>query len=844
MQLSPRAYTACNLVDLHHHYSTVDNPLLCGFCKETHKKGVLNAYVLADGKTHWYVCPKCGFAGTGTEYLAKLNKVEIVKQIQSLVKKEKIPPVALEDVQKFKSFREFWAELKDNFVRATPFRREASIAFANLYDLDYYPPAQSFRLGTKAEIEQWFLPSLKTKRYNTSASRLFHGQWKKIVAIPLYDMPLHLSGVLLVNGHEQANPEYVVKRLGPYTTGQYLFDPGFLGTRMVCRPDQTAVVLCSQWKLTLLLQSTAYRQENKYAPLLGWFPNEKMTYNWNGLKDIPKIFWSQPTDLVNLREACLQYGMVSSLHFDKNGVFFSPDRLYGALIRSIVKSAEPWHKALTWYLENGVENITRLDLPPTVIEKYLEYAPASVRGRLTPKIFSANTGSVDGSRIVSNIDGWWKMEKNFTRSLLSNVRCSLEKVVHISDDQPIYQGKVFIGDKEYSFTEKEEVFEKYPIQTVKKVCVENECMQFLRINVKNDQYLRMVQEHSAPETIYRENGYGWSKKEKALLLPNITIADAALIATQLSLQTGPFYKLTDREVRPSSYRELLANFQEEAPIIFSIFAAIIPQLFSPAYGMLPPQTVISGGEFALVKQIGDMLGIPHVQLKDKEEIERYVLLHQCPFLVRISPTVRKKKVSHEWADILGLNTPGIVWSPVTEAVARMSYGTANLLLLPNSRMYRWFDGKLPGIFQDCFIACLQHVSKYVLDPTTHTDDWNNDLLKEVHQFFEDETGVAPAKNSLFGGYYEQVNYFYDYVNLLYRSEMLAIENEKISVMELASCYRKHVGIFDFQNLYDELQKSQSIGEHDAKKQMLSLNAECLAESRRRLEKFYGTLLRG
>jgi hypothetical protein len=104
-------------------------------------------------------------------------------------------------------------------------------------------------------------------------------------------------------------------------------------------------------------------------------------------------------------------------------------------------------------------------------------------------------------------------------------------------------------------------------------------------------------------------------------------------------------------------------------------------------------------------------------------------------------------------------------------------------------------------------------------------------------------GIAPAK-ILYGGYYDQADFFYDYVNLLCRAEMVVLDKDKkLSILELAESYRRHVGIFDFQNLYDELSKSKVVGEYDSKKHTLELFEENLVQSKKRLEKFYGTLLR-
>jgi hypothetical protein len=482
-----------------------------------------------------------------------------------------------------------------------------------------------------------------------------------------------------------------------------------------------------------------------------------------------------------------------------------------------------------------------------MIDDLFSHAPASIRSKLAaaPAEQHVSARYMDGMRFLSNTEGWWKMGNGLCRSLLSNTRCRIDKVIHIAADMPIYQGKVFIGQEEYPFTEQEALFEKHPISTVKKVCVEHGCTQFLRINVKNEQYLRLVKETSTPQTVYCREGYGWSKKEAALLLPNVTVSAGTVIDTTLSLQTGPLHTLTLKQAQPigNTHRVALANFEEETPVIFAIFAAIIPPLFSPAYRMTPPQTVIAGNEFLMVKQVCDMIGLPQMLLRDREEIEHYTGLHRCPFLVRFQPHQKRKKITHEWADVLGLTTPTLVWTSITEAVARMSYGKANLLLLPNTHFYRWFDGKLPNIFQDCFMACLRHISQYVLDPTGHIDDWNDDLLNETKRFFAKEIGVAPAKNSLFGGYYAQSDYFYDYVNLLRRAEMIVLNEQKLSVPELAECFRKHIGIFDFQKFYEELRGSKVIGEYDTKSQTLVLDADNLAKSNRRLEKFYGTLLR-
>jgi len=141
------------------------------------------------------------------------------------------------------------------------------------------------------------------------------------------------------------------------------------------------------------------------------------------------------------------------------------------------------------------------------------------------------------------------------------------------------------------------------------------------------------------------------------------------------------------------------------------------------------------------------------------------------------------------------------------------------------------------------MSCLRHISKYVLDPTVHSCDWNNDLIEETQRFFEKEIGVAPTKNSLFGGYDAQPDYFYDYVNLLQRAELLILQDNKLSIADLAENYRRHIGIFDFQKLYEDLQASRAVRSYNAAAQTLELDEEYLRKSYQRLEKFYGVLLR-
>jgi hypothetical protein len=385
---------------------------------------------------------------------------------------------------------------------------------------------------------------------------------------------------------------------------------------------------------------------------------------------------------------------------------------------------------------------------------------------------------------------------------------------------------------------------------VKQTCIEQGCEHFLNINIKPDRFLRITKAMSQPKVVHIRNGFGWSVSDNALSLPNITLTDTLAIDTGLSLKACPMYTLCAEHTEPITplQKISLANFREESPFILALFVSIIPVLFAPAYRMTVPQTVVTGGDIAFLQQIFRMLGLPRFTIGDSQEIERYEAAHKCPYLVRIDgETAHKKKQTACWADTLGFYGAAYGSVPLFTALSRMSYGNANLLLLPGHRFYRWFEGKLPDIFQKCFVHCLRHFSRYVLDPKPSSENWNNDLIQEAIRFFESDLGFSVSKKTIYDGYYDAAPYFCDYINLLKRSEEITFDqNEtecRISVISLSDCYRRHVGLFDLEKIQNVLSQGNLLKDYDTKTHTFILDAETVNLGSRRLEQFYGSMIR-
>ncbi|MDR1492396.1 MAG: hypothetical protein LBT05_06730 [Planctomycetaceae bacterium] len=75
MSLSSGDYFQCHAKSLHTHYHiTEGRPIPCEFCLKHGKTAFLDSVLLSPPETFWYFCRTCGFAGTGIDYLARLER--------------------------------------------------------------------------------------------------------------------------------------------------------------------------------------------------------------------------------------------------------------------------------------------------------------------------------------------------------------------------------------------------------------------------------------------------------------------------------------------------------------------------------------------------------------------------------------------------------------------------------------------------------------------------------------------------------------------------------------------------------------------------------------------------
>ncbi len=408
--LSPQQYDAVHQIDLNAYYNVpAHQPLACEFCATQDQTDTeLQRYPTADSKVFWYFCPRCKFAGTGLDYLAALEKVTPPQLLRKLAKNGILHSCSEKIGHAFREYGEQQNAIREHYENAARFLRTESAILGPIENLDGYEHADKYRMADRTTFEQWFHPS--SGDHNTSGSRLFHGRrWGRITAIPLYDMPRRMSALLFVNGHSGGSHSIAVKRLGPQQSGVCTFEPGYLSTAEILHGNTPSVVLSADWLLVLRLQADIWRQERSVAPLVGWFPCDPRTqkpwnYRWSFFRDTPKIFWSWPGDLVNLREACLQKAMISYAYYDplSKALTVPPKKkgdhlLSGGLVRSVADKAVPWYQALERYLRQDGESVEsrlgNLQLPQRILEHFLRHASSDLKRTISTQFFSSGTVS-------------------------------------------------------------------------------------------------------------------------------------------------------------------------------------------------------------------------------------------------------------------------------------------------------------------------------------------------------------------------------------------------------------------------------------------------------------------
>jgi catechol 2,3-dioxygenase-like lactoylglutathione lyase family enzyme len=242
-----------------------------------------------------------------------------------------------------------------------------------------------------------------------------------------------------------------------------------------------------------------------------------------------------------------------------------------------------------------------------------------------------------------------------------------------------------------------------------------------------------------------------------------------------------------------------------------------------------------------------MLRLP-VSLKGSlRHLTDYAGMHRCPYLARIGMPQAKRSERLAWADVPGFDGNAFVAASLPTVLARMCYGKANLLALPKTRFYRWIQGKLPDVYLKCFTALLRHLSRYVLEPRIVSDNWNGDLVQEAYRFLEKELGLPVHQKTLFDGYYDTQSYFCDYVTLLLqKDELTTVASENgltVSAAALGDCFRKHVGMFDFERIHEMLITTMLLKEYDPARHVFVLDPQPFQASAKRLDRCYGHAIR-
>jgi len=858
--LSPQGYSIICGINLHEYYNVpLHLPLSCGLCP-TDRESALQTYRQHDGR--WYVCHDCGFAGTGLDYLAALEKEHPVRLLRKLKPGEMCRGLDDATIRAYGEWHRTTRALRNAYNECRRFNRIASVPLAPLENLDDYFQTSRYRMEERKAFEQLFHPG--THSAGASGSRLFHGKrWGRITAIPLYDLPLRMSGILFVNGCRHS-PTIAVKRLGPRRTNEYAFEPGYLATSEIVSRSHPpeSVVLCTDWLRVLRFQADIWFQERNIAPIVGWFPTHPLTgkpwhYHFSVFRDIPKIFWAAPDDIVSLREACICDGQISYAYYKPaTNVCLLPDRMpAGAILRSVTKSAIAWPKALAWYLGTDpaqVESrLSNLQLPRRTLERFLHHAPAPLR-KIVAVQFESSASThryVDGLVVAATSDGWFRVVSHAQTppSLLSNTRCIVDRVIRFANKEPMYQGRILIRDESFPFFATESEIEHSPIRFIRQVCAEARSRLLPIINVSPEKMMKLIRAHGNFEVVHVPAGFGWHDETSALVLPNLTFSDSTVIESEWNLEHGPLASLRARHTESFTPTDLqvLISFHEETPYVLAMMVALLPGLFAPAYRMETPQTVVIATNIELLQQIFEMLRLP-VSLKGiQRPLTDYAETHRCPYLVRLPQSKRTDRLT--WADVPGFHGGAFVAVSLPAALARMSYGNANLLVMPKIRFYRWIHGKLPKVYLKCFAALLRHCSRYVLEPRVVSDNWNDDLIREAYRFLETEMGLPVHKKTLFDGYYDPQSYFRDYVSLLLQKNDLKAETSEhgltLSAAALGDCFRKHVGMFDFERIRDMLIGAMLLKEYDPVKHVFVLDPQPFQASGKRLDLCYGHALR-
>jgi hypothetical protein len=718
-------------------------------------------------------------------------------------------------------------------------------------------------------IESAFSLRLKKEQHNTSQSRLFTGRgWGNISVIPLFDLPYHISGYFLINDTERADYSCIIKRIGPVHVKQAIFDAGYLSPRFIVKEDVNCVILTSTAVLAIEMQCKAEQQSGLPCNVLGWFPRnpksqKRYKNNWNYFKDRRKIFWCHPADTDSLREACLCQADVSIAFFtDKNkpNCLLPKNKLTAQIIQEVQSTATAWTHALTNYLQAQQEHITdaltKLDVPRHILNQWLKSAPIDLR-RVVETCLGALPAS---SRIVDNLiveereDGWWSLPKNdkSTPVQLSNIRCHIDKVINVINEEPIYQGRLLRNNREIPFTEPSAQFETNAGHKLASLWIDSNPEEYPVINVSKDRLLKLIHAYSRMEMVNVTKGIGWDCEKSLLRLPNILIGNGEVFPGHLGLNTLPFHVFHEQIPEPitTEDQQIAAIFSKDLAKITAVIAALTASLFSSAFRAEPPQTVVLSGGDKPVQHLFQLLALPSFSATQFKSAESYARVHRCPFFTIHTPDLRKA-VNPFLPEYYETYRRAFISASLPVALARMCCGRANMLLLPQTAFYEWSSRKLQHLVRKIVFHCFIHLSRFVLKQIASTDCWNEAVIEETFQLIQDKLGVAqPDRHILLTGYDADGRYLIDLISLLRRIERLNIRDVQETDNELiVSCdalrtqFRTLIGYFDLQPLLNSLQQTDLFKEYRTADDTLVFPKEPFTRSLRRIETLYGSFIR-
>jgi hypothetical protein len=793
----------------------------CQICAKSGVKSKLIHYTSRRIPTEHLYCPQCGFSGKSIDYLAAINGLSISEQIGILAQQGFIDDTDLKRTR-FVNYRKYWNANKQYIENLQKY-----IA-GNMY-LDEMENFQGSPLchHTKTIV--------KKQVQHLLGKKIAFSDWDNASVVPLYNWPYSLSAVLLINSHTNFRRQYRIRNITCNCVLKAQEDVGYLIPKKIPNPEEP-IILCSDPLTVIRIQSDYFRQANVYPNVAGWIPTfhretSPMEYSWDYLSE-KKIFWSFPGDYLSMRQAAITNSSFSSIFWDEDNNYRPNQTLPTAIVKNILKNANVWQRAVEQFLSEGNirQKVEQLALPASILEKFIAYTNPLLKEKILLVLPSEKK-----HRWIT-IDNLTYTEKNSKIYLIknretcvSNLFVDLQNIYHLPNGGLVYQGNVEVDDQVFPFATKNKAFLTHPKEFVSQMLIENECPVVPDICLANNKLIRIIQYFGNARLNYIKDKYGWDSGENVFNTPNLKFSYGTIIAGPAVLNEEPLNTIKIEHTRTLEEADRTTlNLFSESPFIFSAMQAIALSLFAYAFKAKIPQTIITGGDLSIIRQLFELLSLPEISIKKKEEIASYAKNYRLPFL-----TEYQQIKERQWIDTIGFHENCFIYTGIKTAAARTCYADCILLVLPAFKFYKWFDGKLPNLFITVFANLLKHLSAFVPNILI-ANDFVTDILEETKEFFIKETGIAPA-NNVFNAYDGEEEFLADFLNILIESESVQFiknnENWLLNKNDVKRAFRKHLGTFD----QDELNKYENIKFED---ENIVMPNTLVAESRKRFEAIY------